>query len=527
VTLTKLKIKSFIFYKEKNKNPKLNMSSKFLLITISISVIFGFVAWWYFFDNNRNPSTIISTTENAESKRQVYAKIFHPRTKSSSGQNKNHPTVAIDAGICYPQAGSPIWQPVNCPDDSHWILWLKERAKIRNDPLQGLNEAYLEDNPHHRELERWFMVDVGANKGFTLAKWMESLKGASREKGRYNMFKLIQEALEQTAGNMSDRIGASCGACCDCADDEIDFESEAEFEYLSPFSKRYYDGASTSPLPVRMLALEPVKANFDFVSKFFHKDEAGKKMFDIRWAAGSSTNSIARFRTGPFGVETFSFTTGRRSSKKGLFAPANVAVVNLDDLILNASYAQSEENFIEFQNNLMNVSNKADIVKAFSSYNNTVPYIDVLTTDTEGFDLNVAIGADTLLKSGRVKMYIFELHQKKMGSRAVNYRDVFGKLESYGYECYYPAMPGKRGETVDLPHLVKITGDKCFHGRFGGFIGWMNAVCAHRQSAPELVNIFGKLTKEIKKSRVTCGTKPEVEAAHARVEKWFADGFRS
>ena len=365
------------------------------------------------------------------------------------------------------------WWPAHCPDDSPFMrAWLQERRKII-DKYRSTPSAEIP--PHYRDLDKWLLMDVGANKGYTLARWMESLVGTSRIP-RYDSLSVTYRAMKFAGLSTVNR--AVCGGCSDCDEDALEFASQEEFDRISPvgkellrFGKEKEKSSSSNNNnnvpPIRMVAVEPLLANYKFLTQFLnvaphqpkwmqnYTDSTGRSrsIFDINFAAvgnAEQNGKTAVFPTGPFGNTMTSFNT--KNGRQGI-TTTTINIKSIDQIVLtDPAYKDS--------------------------------YIDYLMTDVEGFDMDAQDGAVELLQSNRVKMYLFEMHQR------VNYTTIFKKLASWNYECYYETE-SRSFATHSLPMVVKITSPDCIDVPIlGQFVGWYNAVCINTISAPELVEIF-------------------------------------
>lgn len=358
------------------------------------------------------------------------------------------------AGACFPLSEKQWWRPARCPSDEWWLEpWVKMRGG-----------------------QAWTLVAVGANKGYGLTSWMEHLVGTERTP--YNARRLGIHLFNTTRqfGTMS-----HCGGCCECVD--------------APIHVRKEHAAAR----VRVIAFEPGPATARHLRTFFDDRDT----FDIRWKAVSDRNGRAFFPDVPLGKETGQLVADNTSAGRAALAAGNakfnlstVDVVALDDELQplyrplpDARKAAADGGAEETDASPPSASSPAGI--------------DILQTDVEGFDQDVARGARKLLASGKVGVYIFEMN------RAENYTQVFGWLHAEaGFECYF----GTERRFVQstrwrhLPPFVRITG-RCWRPEYETYSGWINAVCVHRERAKELLPVMGRLTRMRRKMMMTCAGK--------------------
>jgi FkbM family methyltransferase len=209
---------------------------------------------------------------------------------------------------------------------------------------------------------------------------------------------------------------------------------------------------------VKVYAFEPSIANFKWLSFFFNDSS----VVNLTNAAVSYTPGTAYFPNDVLGKETGKVVT---SPQEG-YVP--VKIVSLD------AFLGAE-----------------------------IPFIDVLSTDAEGFDQDVAKGARSFISSGRVGVYQFEMYRQE------DYKTIFEQLLEWGYVCYYfTEMRGKvAGQSV--PWLIRIS--ECWHEEYQRYIGWVNGLC-YNWRVPHLKPIFEAL--ELRRHR---NTGPSLSKSRARV----------
>ena len=319
------------------------------------------------------------------------------------------------------------WRPGKCAEDQMWLLpWMAKR--------QGAE---------------WTMVDVGANKGYVIAEWLETLVEQTPFSPHNLGIGIFTNYSSQVKYNV---FMGLCGGCCECVGKPTQVPS------------------SHRASKVKVFGFEPSVANHKWLDTFFFD----KNVVEITHAAVSSTPSKAYFPNNEFGVET----------GKVLSAPAPgyvpVNVVTLDTHLKG------------------------------------VDFIHVLSTDAEGFDQEVAKGAEGFLKNGRVGVYQFEMYKD------MDYKPVFDQLEDWGYVCWFATssrkiritskkqkevmkkwvrmMMRKFGITKNealhplVPKLVRITG--CWEQAYRDYHGWVNGLC-HNKKVPELNAIFDTLSRDM------------------------------
>lgn len=314
-----------------------------------------------------------------------------------------------------------LWRPASCVDDLDWLLpWMRRRPQAE-----------------------WVLADVGANKGYVLARWLELLAGDEVHTGHAVAKALFGIRYSKTF----------CGACNDCLDDP------------APLLPRNVT-AST----LRIYGFEALPANFRFLQHFFENASA------VRMIHAAVTDDTRN-------VSTVEFLDGNLGSEVG-------SIVN-EDGAAGTGYSKAKA----AQRVAVNVT-RLDTALAHE------PFIHVLTTDVEGYDMHVQDSARLLLEHGRVGVYQFEMWAD------VDYKEVFDRLAKWGFTCFYPTQyypyptsrkqlrrnpPVPFSKRTPLPKLARITDCWRPHLRFPA--QWMNAICANFHAAPELKDIFLELER--------------------------------
>jgi FkbM family methyltransferase len=328
------------------------------------------------------------------------AEPAHQEEQRNDGAIVSTSNFSTPQGVgCY--KGTPkAWRPGKCSDDNAWLVpWMATRPG-----------------------SDWIAVDVGANKGYVIAGWLETLLGPDRTPFTpHNLGVSIYTHNTVKEGYLN-----LCGGCTECIDPPVHV----------PQAHR----ASK----VKVYAFEPSVANFKWLS-FFYNDST---VVNVTNAAVSHTPSTAYFPDGVLGKET-----GKVSSVP-VDGYVPVKIVSLD---------------------------------AFLGSSN-IKHVDILCTDAEGFDQEVAKGARQLLEEGRVGIYQFEMY------RAEDYKSIFERLYRWGYVCYY-FTEARRGSA---PWLIRISG--CWQDYFQNLIGWVNGLC-YNTRVPELAPIFDKLTMKMHRNQ--------------------------
>lgn len=304
-------------------------------------------------------------------------------------------------------------------------------------------------------------MDVGSNKGYSVAAMLEAFNVSSSPSSP-SLFSRKALGLDifqygRTAGVPPVAAHALCGACCDCTAENLWTSTT-----LSKHPWAVGRDRDVSVRGVDFYMFDGMKSHVDYVNRFFpqqlkkfyQQQHENKKQnislsppkisFHAYHKAVSHSKGKTKFCDSHFGAENAHI--GDCSSKSAVA----VDVVTLDEFLPPS-----------------------------------VTFIDVLLTDTEGFDFDVLAGArERFLKLGNVGIYIFEIHR---GPNKRGVHSVVSELESYGFQCYYPVHGSKLAR-----HVVRISGE-CWQQDYEKKRGWFNIVCANERRFPELTRVFVEL----------------------------------
>ena len=322
-----------------------------------------------------------------------------------------------------------------CGDDDLWMAqWLK---------IQRRNKRRGE----------FRFVDVGANKGYTIASWMASASRKSPSHLRRDLAKHL--ALYQVqAPNMV----WFCGGCCDCMSSPLP-ESLSETVPME------------TPWHVEIVGFEGNPGSAERLVNFFNGEETSAirpqdVTVKIVQKPVTATSGPVTFHTGPAGMETTSIIKGGSEGKK--------------------MWATSLDGYFSFL--LGNTSNVTGS-----------QVIDFVSTDTEGHDPSVFEGARDLLRNGKIAAYQFET----WASEANNTKQLDDFVDQYNFQCYLPmqytadplVMRGKTGDLDDQrPYIPSMLDYETYREilreqklKLLPLHGWSNVICFHKQLNAELL----------------------------------------
>ena len=301
-------------------------------------------------------------------------------------------------------------------------------------------------------------VDVGANKGYLLAHWLD----------------LWRPDLAVTPASLYRRITApplagfveakyACGACSDCQTGHTGTRSSplCVLPGVAAAAAAAAPAAAAPPPPpsLTLYAIEPVPSNVRILQEglLAHVTEAtggpglGGVALHVEALAmvGSSATTSVQFGVCPPGHEVCGVkrehVPGETGGGPGAY---EVATVNVTAMTLDA-WAEAH--------GLLGGEGAAAARK-----------IDVLAVDTEGLDALVLAGGARLLAARQVRVLLFEYHQFRAWSTSL-LEDVVANLDNFGMDCYL----------LQQKLALRLTGS-CWHAAFE-FRYWSNVMCVLRE----------------------------------------------
>lgn len=202
------------------------------------------------------------------------------RTDSGAAQQQSTPSVVHMVHECNDPPDTGSWWPDGCTNEALWLVpWIDARPQRSS----------------------WVMVDVGANKGYLIARWLGLLTQNERftpeSLGVYLYRNHGKEAM--TSGVLN----GLCGACCDCLDKNVLTSNVAG--------------------NVKIVAIEPSLSNVELLRRFFmNRDDV-----QVMHAAVSNVSGVAYFPITAVGMEQ-----GKLSSAGG-DGMIQVQVKRLDEVL--------------------------------------------------------------------------------------------------------------------------------------------------------------------------------------------------
>jgi hypothetical protein len=286
------------------------------------------------------------------------------------------------------------------------------------------------------------IINIGVNKGYNLALWMNIFQSQLR----FTTKDWRNEIVSYVGHN-----GDFCGACKDC-------EAHYPFDQVAPS-----DHLTMLALDLNCGNLEGIDSMFQTISKKVNTENV--TLF-TSCSGASNENYNLSMRKCSYGWEVCGISSARSHLKETVTVP----VVTVNELMKSFLNYLIEDHPGDRRSHHHNYFHKLVQTYFHSSENKTYhPLIDLLLVDTEGNDYLVLKGSIPLLKSGAIRVVIFEYHRYLPWSK-LKLEDAKNDMDSYGYDCYFQGSG----------RLWKITGENCWVNIYE-FHHWSNIMCVRRE----------------------------------------------
>lgn len=330
-----------------------------------------------------------------------------------------------------PTAG--LVAPSQCPKDIEWMQRWAEEVIVRGAaPRRNVT-----------------LVNVGANKGFTIALWVRLLSNVATTVFRDLATMAVLNGVRQF-----------CGNCCDCLEELL---SPELFSNVTAHIRAAAGGpgASAAIPQVNIVGFEGLPKNSRVLQQYFARVKLGNVAVKIEPMAVSNSTGTVQFIQQSVGSENGRIARNTRSDSA--IKKVTVGTTSLDAYFLGAN-------------------------RTTHVLDDAAAKIDVLLTDTEGFDAVVFSGAKQLLRERRVSLYMFEM----VASHDANTAMLEELDRDFGFTCYFPSQRMAKARTdlaLFVPYLVRA-GSAAAPKRISG---WINALCVRREEQ-ELLKRIDALT---------------------------------
>lgn len=356
-----------------------------------------------------------------------------------------------------------------------------------NCPTEPWFLAMANDDP----LSKKTLINIGANKGYNIAFWMDSFI-PSMALTPHNWYVELQKLYP----NLRTGVCTPCGCCDDC---------QAKFDHSYHKYPSLYDLSRSTHLDIIVADLncDNIKLIKDVFlglsNSSFPRLNDQVSVFSLCAGLSDKTGEITLPRCVASSEVCGLKSKDNNFGRKDIVGKETVTVplVTVDEMVLNyllskvKTYVHGNYSLEEFQNHQQllhrlqsalqderNPSAQQILhqtiahVQYFYKISTTKAYrplIDFLIIDTEGFDYLVIQGGKQLFESRSLRAFIFEYHelppwdQYKLG-------DLQQQLDGYGYECFIEGQS----------RLWPITGKTCWHENYE-FHRWSNVFCVRRE----------------------------------------------
>lgn len=267
-------------------------------------------------------------------------------------------------------------------------------------------------------------MDVGANKGYSIISMLKAI-GFNEYSATSNL-----ASIRSYCKSRNLTLVLECGVCKDCMEPHVSYGAP------TPFAANQ---------TIRVYGFDPIPSHAAYLKDTFRSRNNVK--FDFRQLALGHEHGKTTFPDSPslFGVESAGLRTTGAEHKS---TQINVTVSTLNDELRDEG----------------------------------IDFIDVLMTDTEGNDFNVAEGARSWIAAGKVGLYMFEIHRDRNKDPKNTLGAHIRRLETAKYRCFAPHS-----------HFTSQISHECWDTSLEHIFGWMNVLCVNER-LPHLMETMSSIT---------------------------------
>ncbi len=327
----------------------------------------------------------------------------------------------------------------------------KDFENLKHDSTHCPVEEWLYQMALHDISGSKFFVNIGVNKGYTIAKWLNIFTPWNQvTTAKWNEHLLeVRPELEE-----------SCGPCNDC---QQTFPGQGFQRFLSI---PHMTILAVDVNPHEIATIEAIMRNIEGASNVQH---IGVSMFTAIGAVGE--------KIGDWHIpECFVMEDDCDSVKhKDIIEAKHITNTLVNTVTFDQMYSEFKNSYRKFLRNrgytFHDLTNTtfypfdASIVTRDKG-RNVFPRIDIMAIDMDGYDALTIQGAYGQLSGRNVRSIMFEYHYLPPW-RKMKLEEIVVNLDGFGYDCY---MKGSN-------KLWKLS--SCFASHYE-FHGWGNILCMLR-----------------------------------------------
>lgn len=449
------------------------MSKNLTIVAVTVSgIVLMVISIMLVYSSAPTPSLLAPTQKHENIPAMSQKTLSEIALKITQGLKQTERTTKISKAIPFSCSEKPTSEEISrCPEDDLYLaLW-----RLLN-----------------KNKKKWTVVNVGSNKGYSLAQFCDALnvRPFTKQHLGIDLYNYAEKSDLKIIKSMRWSLG---GVCCDATEKSIweDERIKKNKWFLELKETQNFDPKTIDPgFDVEVWGIDATTSHIEYTTKYFDKymnDEQRKSQPNTKikfvWnrVAVAEKEGVVKFPQAPLGVEV------------GSMLPDDVNAKSSDESKqLDFRSAFWEYAKIKVENVTMTTLDKLMPAE--------LDQIDVLLTDTEGFDFDVQAGAiDRFFKTGKVGIYVLELQPgiSSIGKRKLG--DFVKDMSKWGFECYFPIY-GKGGNHRTVANVTFDPREEfnCWDDRsnkYDEFRGWYNMVCAGTRQNPELREVFAELQK--------------------------------
>ena len=311
---------------------------------------------------------------------------------------------------------------------------------MSNCPREDWLLAMAETDPFNDKV----FVNVGANKGYNLAVWLNNFKPR---------LSITPMKWHEALMNVNTRRIVDCGVCKDC---------EATFTISPEANPTLYSSQSHLTMFAVDLNCENIQLIQQIPSILTTLDGTYTSIY-TSCAGVSDVASRITMTKCPIGHERCHLSHDTTNSIH-ITGKVSLPIVTLTELIRifheKLQHKQGSHHHHHLHDHSLTPTTTDTEYK---------PFIDILMIDTEGNDYLVLKGAHELFQYHQIRVVIFEYHQLLPWKDQL-LEECIKEMEYFGFDCYFQGQG----------RLWKISGEDCWQSNYE-FHDWSNVMCVYKQ----------------------------------------------
>jgi hypothetical protein len=306
---------------------------------------------------------------------------------------------------------------IPCSDEDK-VRIAKDFVQLNYDSTHCPVEEWLHQMATHDIPGSKFMVNIGINKGYTIAKWLNVFTPWNQvTTGKWQEYLLeVRPELEE-----------SCGPCNEC---QHTFPGQGFQRFLNI---PHMTILAIDVNPHEITTVESIMRNIESAANVQH---IGVSMFTAINAVGEKIGDW--HIPACFVMEDDCGTV----KHKDIIESNHMTYTLVDTVTFDHLFSEFKMSYRKFLKNrgyifqdLTNTTFYPDVIDQKDRLRNSFPRIDLMAIDMDGYDALTIQGAYGQLAGRNIRSIMFEYHYLPPW-RNMKLEEIVDKLDGYGYDCY-------------------------------------------------------------------------------------------